>query len=640
MSLLAQANTGTGTDKLDTDQSTGVEGFDHTGVIKIRMGTQGINEGLVSAANPLPVTSALPVGAALESTQLTVKNTLGTEGALPPSIPGTGAVGYLRAILDKVLGSLAVTAAALPLPAGASTEGTSALINTSLGADGAAPPALSGSGVRGWLRGIYEKLSAALTVTGTVAVSNFPATQAVSGAVSVSNLPATQAVSGTVAVSNLPATQAVSAVTLPLPTGAATEATLAAINTKLPTVGAKAASVSQPVALSLQDIVTGTATIAALNTDLLSGAVNGWVDVSQYRSVCFQIIGGAGIAAGAFTLEHTNDTTAGAAGNSLAYNELAIGSSAYLSGTTPLGANSLRTFSAAITAKFIRVRVTTALSGGTVQCIASFSQQPYANHVVGVTTTGNSIPVAFPSIPVLGALNGTSLSALSNTTFIASSAITATVLGAGTVGAAISSTSTGQFQSVTFGLAVTAVSGTLPTLDVVVQESYDNGATWDDVYHFPRVTAALSPALQSPPLVLRGTHYRVNRTVGGTAPSFTNAVLQVSRSVGVNRQVQFFDRAIAPATLGSATPYWLIEGTENITAFVSSVSATTPATYQLQVSMDKVNWVNVGTATASVAAGTVQFGVINIMAKYARIAVTTIGTAQVLNYAGVVAGGA
>jgi hypothetical protein len=56
--------------------------------------------------------------------------------------------------------------------------------------------------------------SGALTVeadvTGTVSVSNFPATQAVSGSVAITNLPATQPVSGTVDVGNFPATQAVS----------------------------------------------------------------------------------------------------------------------------------------------------------------------------------------------------------------------------------------------------------------------------------------------------------------------------------------------------------------------------------------------------------------------------------------------
>lgn len=51
----------------------------------------------------------------------------------------------------------------------------------------------------------------------------------VDGTVTVSNFPATQPVSGTVDVSNFPAIQAVSAAALPLPSGAATEATLASI---------------------------------------------------------------------------------------------------------------------------------------------------------------------------------------------------------------------------------------------------------------------------------------------------------------------------------------------------------------------------------------------------------------------------
>jgi len=47
-------------------------------------------------------------------------------------------------------------------------------------------------------------------VGGTVAVSNFPATQPVSGTIGVGNFPVTQPVSGTVSVSNFPATQPVS----------------------------------------------------------------------------------------------------------------------------------------------------------------------------------------------------------------------------------------------------------------------------------------------------------------------------------------------------------------------------------------------------------------------------------------------
>lgn len=49
---------------------------------------------------------------------------------------------------------------------------------TSVGTDGASPPTIVGTGVRGWLRAIYEKVNGTLAVsgnvgvTGTVAVSN------------------------------------------------------------------------------------------------------------------------------------------------------------------------------------------------------------------------------------------------------------------------------------------------------------------------------------------------------------------------------------------------------------------------------------------------------------------------------------
>lgn len=45
-------------------------------------------------------------------------------------------------------------------------------VTTSLGADGASPPTIAGTGVRGWLRGIYERLTGTLTIGGTVTVAN------------------------------------------------------------------------------------------------------------------------------------------------------------------------------------------------------------------------------------------------------------------------------------------------------------------------------------------------------------------------------------------------------------------------------------------------------------------------------------
>jgi hypothetical protein len=74
-------------------------------------------------------------------------------------------------------------------------------------------------------------------------------TQPVSGTVAVSNLPATQPVSGSVSVTNLPATQPVSATSLPLPSGAATSA-------KQPALGT--AGAASPDVISVQGVASMT----------------------------------------------------------------------------------------------------------------------------------------------------------------------------------------------------------------------------------------------------------------------------------------------------------------------------------------------------------------------------------------------
>ncbi len=66
------------------------------------------------------------------------------------------------------------------------------------------------------------------------------------GGIPVSNFPVTQPVSGAVSVTNLPATQPVSATTLPLPSGASTEATLALIKAKTDNIDVLLSSRTKP----------------------------------------------------------------------------------------------------------------------------------------------------------------------------------------------------------------------------------------------------------------------------------------------------------------------------------------------------------------------------------------------------------
>lgn len=81
-------------------------------------------------------------------------------------------------------------------------------------------------------------------VSGTVTVTDGAGSLTVDGSISVSNFPATQPVSGTVTANAGTGTMAVSAASLPLPTGAATETTLAALNTKVTAVNTGAVTIS------------------------------------------------------------------------------------------------------------------------------------------------------------------------------------------------------------------------------------------------------------------------------------------------------------------------------------------------------------------------------------------------------------
>lgn len=96
--------------------------------------------------------------------------------------------------------SLAITAAALPLPAGAATEATLAGISGT-DATGISQPA-GGAGIRGWLSGIYQAITGILRAKLYDAGGTNAAAVSAAGAVKVDGSAVTQPVSGTVLVSN------------------------------------------------------------------------------------------------------------------------------------------------------------------------------------------------------------------------------------------------------------------------------------------------------------------------------------------------------------------------------------------------------------------------------------------------------
>lgn len=124
----------------------------------------------------------------------------------------------------------------------------------------------------------------------------------------------------------------------------------------------------------------GVLTAPVLNIDLLTAGASGWYDAGEFHSATFQIQTGAGITAGILTFEQTNDIARSPAGNLLQVFDVTTQNANPVTSLT-LAANATRMFAAAITARYVRVRVSTAVVGGNVSCSGVFSQQPFSNTV-------------------------------------------------------------------------------------------------------------------------------------------------------------------------------------------------------------------------------------------------------------------
>jgi len=221
--------------------------------------------------------------------------------------------------------------------------------------------------------------SPGLAVGGSVSISNFPVTQSVSGTVSVSNFPATQPVSGTVSVSNFPATQPVT-------------------TDQLPSLGAAIQSDSLPCVLANRLDINGPASLFALNANLLSGVVNEWTDVRNANSVSVMIRTSAGTGTPTVAFEQTNDPAG--VGVGVIQMELLTSLTPTPLTSATLAASATVLYVGSIHCRYVRFRLSSAQSGGTIQAFASFSQLPYTRAVttvhqptaanMQVTTTGTA----------------------------------------------------------------------------------------------------------------------------------------------------------------------------------------------------------------------------------------------------------
>ena len=324
---------------------------------------------------------------------------------------------------------------------------------------------------------------------------------------------------------------------------------------------------------SVQDVlVTGqTAQSTAGNNIMLATAGTGSVDCHpastvSYRSFAIQIIGTAGISAGAVTFEASNDNTTFVI---LPVYETAVVTGASLTtAAVTIAASTNRYFIGNTNYRFVRCRISTGFTGGTVQAVTRFMAYPYVppfQVIMQATAANLNITPASTPLPTGFLASGAAADATANPTtsglrdfmqaFNSSTwdrvynnfNTTTGDAGAKTTSFAGATQTNFNARGAYIILNIGTVTGTTPTLSAQLQWSFDGGTTWlnlgpgtanitasgtQAICIYPSnwsSTAGATPAnlttgASVSTLFLNGPlprTWRLNYTIGGTTPSFT-----------------------------------------------------------------------------------------------------------------------
>ena len=119
----------------------------------------------------------------------------------------------------------------------------------------------------------------------------------------------------------------------------------------------------------------------------------------------------------------------------------------------------------------------------------------------------------------------------------------------------------------------------------VVQESYNAGTNWVDIYHFEAIKTTV--VYISPVLSLQGNRLRYIQTISGTTPSFTRSVSRLQNNLDYVYIRQVYDRTLTINTLNARSAIFFIPSTDSINVIVDMGVGGTAPVLQLQGSMGK-----------------------------------------------------
>ena len=308
------------------------------------------------------------------------------------------------------------------------------------------------------------------------------------------------------------------------------------------------------------------------------------------------------------------------------YNQLILTGTPITAAITASASQFLYTFP--IQTNYVRLRIATAITGGSIQAFSRFSQAAWSPTVVQIAnaTAANANVQATIASGTVTSVASSSQALNTTVNDLASVAKTATFQ-------LVITPAAGGAQSMSFQLNNGTTSGTTPTLDCQVIESLDNGATYTKlIYQFERVTGSLATPLVSPLIRMSGNKFEYNCIIGGTTPSFTMALWRVGSPLNASTYRDLYDRTMVPSTLSSAGSVWSTAGCTSGQLTYSQSAATTNPTITLQTSPDQTNWANTTYNIATSGAGTFTVMIPAMNAKYARTITSTAGSGVTYNY--------
>jgi len=384
-------------------------------------------------------------------------------------------------------------------------------------------------------------------------------------------------------------------------------------------------------------MVTGATAIWATNQNmLLTSAGSAGTDATGYKSGSVQVVTSAGTT-GNWIFEGSNDN---ASWQSIPVFNLALVNPAAIVTAITATASTSIIYSFPIRTRYIRLR-SGASTTTTVTCFTRLSQDPFVPPVINaIQATGANLNATITGTVSQATAANLNCNAVVSGATLASSSVgdmsgvsTAATGNSGTTGISTLNSHAHSF------LITNVITGGTGSIDAVIQESYDTGSNWVDIYHLDRVTGVGTVRQTVPSLKINGDRVRYAWTVTGTLTA-TMSALRIPRQVTSGNLRRIYDRTLAPGTLGSSTPALFTEGCEYTDLIVNMAAGGTAPVIQLQGSEDNTNWYNIGAAlTATVGSTTAVSIADGSLPKFTRATVATTGTGT-LNYIAIKAKGA